>query len=111
MERGSGRSLPGYGHSYYSALGDYLIQVAKAAKEDYPGKAIRLYKTVIQKLIDGRGRENYKQAIGYMMRIRMLYQKQGQESEWHVYITRLRNENKGLRFKGKIGQARFVAGC
>jgi hypothetical protein len=97
MDRGSGRSLPGYGHSYYSAPGDYRIQVAKAAEEDYPGEAIRLYKTVIQKLIDGRGRENYKQAIGYMMRIRMLYQKQEQESEWQAYISSLRNENKGLR--------------
>ena len=97
MERGSGTSLPGYGHGYYSASGDYRIQVAKAAEEDYPGEAIRLYKSAIQKLIDGRGRENYKQAIGYMMRIRVLYRKQGQESEWHAYISSLRNENKGLR--------------
>lgn len=97
MERGSGRSFPGYGHSYYSAPGDYRIQVAKAAEEDYPGEAIRLYKSVVQKLIDGRGRENYQQAIGYMTRIRMLYQKQGQEPEWHAYITNLRNSNKSLR--------------
>jgi uncharacterized Zn finger protein len=97
MERGSGRSLPGYGHSYYSAQGDYRIQVAKAAEEDYPGEAIRLYKSVTQQLIDGRGRENYQQAIGYMMRIRMLYQKQGQEPEWHAFITNLRNSNKSLR--------------
>src|SRR6266851_4368480 len=97
MERGSGRSLPGYGHSYYSAPGDYRIQIAKAAEEDYPGEAIRLYKSVIQRLIDGRGRENYQQAIGYMMRIRMLYQKQEQEPEWHTYITNLRNSNKSLR--------------
>jgi uncharacterized Zn finger protein len=97
LERGSGRSLPGYGHSYYSAPGDYRIQVAKAAEADYPGEAIRLYKSVIQKLIDGRGRENYQQAIGYMMRIRMLYQKQGQEAEWDAYITNLRNSNKSLR--------------
>ena len=97
MEGGSGRSLPGYGHSYFSALGDYRIQVAKAAEEDYPEEAIRLYKRVIQKLIDGRGRENYQQAIGYMLRIRMLYQKQGQEVEWDAYITNLRNSNKSLR--------------
>ena len=85
MERGSGRSLPGYGHSSHSAPGDYRIQVAKAAEEEYPWEAVRLYKSVIQKLIDGRGRENYQQAIGYMMRIRMLYQKQGQEVEWDAY--------------------------
>jgi len=97
MESGSGRSLPGYGYSYYSAPGEYRLQVARAAEEDYPREAIRLYKSVIQKLIDGRGRENYQQAIGYMIRIRMLYQKQGQEPEWHAYITNLRNSNKSLR--------------
>jgi uncharacterized Zn finger protein len=97
MERGSGSNLPGYGYSYYSAPGDYRIQVAKAAEEDYPGEAIRLYKSVIQKLIDGRGRENYQQAIGYMMRVRTLYQKQGQEVEWDAYITNLRKGNKSLR--------------
>jgi uncharacterized Zn finger protein len=97
MERGSGRSLPGYGHSYYSTSGDYQIQVAKAAEEEYPGEAIRLYKSVIQKLIDDRGRKNYQQAISYMMRIRMLYQKQEQEPEWQAYITNLRNSNKSLR--------------
>ena len=97
MERGSGGNLPGYGYGYYSAPGDYRIQVAKAAEEDYPGEAIRLYKSVIQKLIDGRGRENYQQAIGYMMRIRTLYQKQGQEMEWDAYIANLRNSNKSLR--------------
>jgi uncharacterized Zn finger protein len=97
LERGSGGSLPGDGYNYYSPPGDYRIQVAKAAEEDYPGEAIRLYKIVIQKLIDGRGRENYQQAIGYMMRIRMLYQKQGQEPEWQAYITNLRNSNKSLR--------------
>jgi len=32
-----------------------------------------------------------------MMRIRMLYQKQGQEPEWHAYIANLRNSNKSLR--------------
>jgi len=56
-----------------------------------------LYKIVVQRLIDGRGRENYQQAIGHMMRIRMLYQKQGQEPEWQAYITTLRNSNKSLR--------------
>lgn len=70
---------------------------ATAAEEDYPGEAIRLYKNVIQKLIDGRGLENCQQAIDYMMRIRMLYQKQGQEPERHEFITNLRNSNKCLR--------------
>ena len=72
-------------------------QVAQAAEEEYPEEAIRLYKSVITKLIDGRGRENYQQATGYLMRVRRLYQKQGREPEWQAYITNLRNSNKSLR--------------
>ena len=30
-------------------------------------------KIVVQRLIDGRGRENYQQATGYLTRVRMLY--------------------------------------
>ena len=71
--------------------------MAKAAEERYPREAIRLYKSVIQKLIDGRGRENYQQATDFLMRVRLLYQKQGQEPEWHAYIAHLRNSNKSLR--------------
>ncbi len=71
--------------------------MAQAAEESYPDEAIKLYKSVIQRLIDGRGRENYQQATGYLTRVRRLYQKQGQESEWDAYITNLRNSNKSLR--------------
>jgi len=31
------------------------------------------------------------------MRVRLLYQKQGQEPEWQAYIAHLRNSNKSLR--------------
>jgi len=55
--------------------------VAQAAEESYPDEAIRLYKSVVQRLIDGRGRENYQQATGYLIRVRRLYQKQGREAE------------------------------
>jgi uncharacterized Zn finger protein len=95
MERTSSTSL--YGYNYRAFSSDYQIQVAKAAEERYPHEAIRLYKSVIQTLIDGRGRENYQQAIDFLMCVRLLYQKQGQEPEWHAYITNLRNSNKSLR--------------
>ncbi len=95
MERTPSTSF--YGYSYRAYSSDYQIQVAKAAEERYPGEAIRLYKGVIQKLISGRGRENYQQASGYLTRIKLLYEKQGQEPEWHAYITNLRNSNKSLR--------------
>jgi uncharacterized Zn finger protein len=97
MERASKSSYQGYGYRAEGAPSNYQAQVAKAAEERYPREAIRLYKSVIQKLIDGRGRENYQQATDFLMRVRLLYQKQGQEPEWHAYIAHLRNSNKSLR--------------
>ncbi len=95
MEQPSSSSPYGYG--YHSAPNRYQTQVAQAAEEHYPDDAIRLYQRVVQTLIDGRGRENYQQATGYLTRLRMLYQKQGQEPEWHAYIANLRNSNKSLQ--------------
>jgi hypothetical protein len=97
MERASKSSYQGYGYRAEGAPSNYQAQVAKAAEERYPHEAIRLYKSVIQKLIDERGRENYQQATDFLMRVRLLYQKQEQEPEWHAYIARLRNSNKSLR--------------
>ena len=97
MERTSKSSYQGYGYRSDGVPSAYQAQVAKAAEERYPREAIRLYKSVVQRLIDGRGRENYQQATGYLARIRLLYQKQEQEPEWHAYIAHLRNSNKSLR--------------
>ncbi|TME64489.1 MAG: hypothetical protein E6I59_06750 [Chloroflexi bacterium] len=97
MERAPRTSLYGYGYRAEGAPSHYQAQVAEAAEESYPDEAIRLYKSVVQRLIDGRGRENYQQATGYLARIRRLYQKQGREPEWQAYMATLRNSNKSLR--------------
>jgi len=97
LERAPRTSPYGYGYRPEPAPSHYQAQVAKAAEEHYPDEAIRLYKSVVQTLIDGRGRENYQQATGYLARVRQLYQKQGREAEWQAYITNLRNSNKSLR--------------
>ncbi|HEX6557587.1 MAG TPA: hypothetical protein VF026_32785 [Ktedonobacteraceae bacterium] len=97
MERAPRTSLYGYGYRAEAASNSYQVQVAQAAEESYPNEAIWLYKSVVQRLIDGRGRENYQQATGYLIRVRRLYQKQGREAEWNAYIANLRNSNKSLR--------------
>src|SRR5947209_3343234 len=97
MERAPRTSLYGYGYRPEAAASSYQARVAQAAEEPYPDEAIRLYKSVVQRLIEGRGRENYQQATGYLIRVRRLYQKQGRESDWDAYITNLRNSNKSLR--------------
>ena len=97
MERASTTSSYSYGYSTRFAPEKYQIQVAKAAEEPYPDEAIQLYKRMVERLINARGRENYQQAVGYLTQVKHLYEKQGRESEWNVYITALRNQNKSLR--------------
>jgi hypothetical protein len=95
MERLSNTSP--YGYSFRQAPNQYQLQVARAAEEHYPEDAIRLYKDAVEQLIEGRGRENYQQAVNYLARVKYLYEKQGHEAEWSEYTTALRNKNKGLR--------------
>jgi hypothetical protein len=97
MERMPRAQLYGYGYQSLAAASHYQAQVAQAAEESYPDEAIHLYKSVIRRLIDGRGRENYQQAAGYLTRVRGLYQKQEREPEWQTYITDLRGSHKSLR--------------
>lgn len=97
MEHASNASHYGYGYSTHFAPEKYQIHVAKAAEEPYPDEAIQLYKRMVERLINARGRENYQQAVGYVTQVKHLYRKQGRESEWNVYITALRNKNKSLR--------------
>jgi uncharacterized Zn finger protein len=97
MERTPRAPLYGYGYSAEGASSHYQAQVAEAAEESYPDEAIRLYKSVVKRLIDGRGRENYQQATGYLARVRRLYLTQEREAEWQAYMTTLRSNNKSLR--------------
>jgi uncharacterized Zn finger protein len=97
MERTPRTLLYGFGNQALAAPSHYQAQVAQAAEESYPDEAIRLYKSVVKRLIDGRGRENYQQAADYLVRIRRLYQKQEQEPEWQAYMANLRKSNKSLR--------------
>ncbi|HEX3641171.1 MAG TPA: hypothetical protein VHV10_07765, partial [Ktedonobacteraceae bacterium] len=97
MEHAPGTSPYGYGYRSGSGLSQYQAQVAQAAEEPYPDDAIRLYKSLAQKLIDARERESYRQAVSYLTRVRLLYQKQERELEWQAYIANLRNSNKDRR--------------
>ena len=88
-----------YDHGYRYKFATYAcqIQVANAAEEHYPDEALRLYKSNVERLIDAYKHENYQPALEYLLRVKLLYQKQGREPEWNAYITDLRNKNKSLR--------------
>lgn len=94
LERPAGNT---YRSSLYSPGGNYQTRVAQAAEESYPHEALRLYMSVVQQLIDGRGRDNYQRAADHLVRVKHLYQQQGQDAAWETYITNLRTSHKSLR--------------
>lgn len=73
------------------------IQVAKAAEKDRPEAALRIYQTTVDKLINSRGRDNYKTATHYLKRMRPLFQRLDQTEAWQTLIARIREKNRALR--------------
>ncbi|MFL5663813.1 MAG: SWIM zinc finger domain-containing protein [Ktedonobacteraceae bacterium] len=76
--------------------GSVAIDVARAAEESRPLKALEIYTQYIARLIEGRGRGNYNQACEYLKDVRSIYQKLGKQDLWANYIAELRERNKNL---------------
>jgi uncharacterized Zn finger protein len=81
---------------YGSANFNVGIEVAKAAEEKYPRRAIEIYQRYADTRIEWRGRDNYRTASQYLLSIRRLYQKMGKSNEWAAYIADLRERNAKL---------------
>jgi uncharacterized Zn finger protein len=73
------------------------VQVAEAAVKDYPREAIRLFEEQAERLIDGRSRGAYADAAQYLLRIRELYRRLGDEAGWTECISGLRDRHRRLR--------------
>jgi uncharacterized Zn finger protein len=82
------------------------IRVAQAAEEDRPREAITLYIEAVEQLIGARGRGNYAEAAGYLLRVREVYQRLGEVETWQRLISDLRNQNRRLRaLKDELNKA------
>jgi uncharacterized Zn finger protein len=79
---------------YHSPL---FIQVAQAAESSRPQESIRIYVDAARRLIQARGRENYTTAAGYLVRVRKLYKRLGEDKTWQALITDIRQQNSSLR--------------
>jgi len=84
-----------YGYTYndgygYYGFGDIALQVAKAAEETRPREAIELYRQRAERLIA-------QQACTFLAKMRVLYEKLGEEDAWTSYVTALREQNRNLR--------------
>ncbi len=75
---------------------DQLIRVAQAASETHPQAALDIYRQQAEILIEARGRDNYRQACAYLIRVRDLYRRLSQESVWTGFIAGLRERHRRL---------------
>jgi len=81
----------------WGRAGDRLaMQVARAAEEELPREAIRLYAEAAERLIAVRGRGNYATAATHLTRVRDIYRRIGEESIWETFIAELREKNRRL---------------
>jgi uncharacterized Zn finger protein len=72
-------------------------RVAQAAEAHRSQDAINLYLVMVEKLIAARGRDNYTTAAGYLVRVRTLYRRLGEEEYWQLFIADLRGQHRRLR--------------
>ena len=75
---------------------DQLIRVAQAASETHPQAALDIYRQQAERLIEVRGRDNYRQACAYLTRVRDLYRQMSRASEWTGFIAELRERYRRL---------------
>ena len=73
-----------------------LIRVAQAASETHPQAALDIYRQQAESLIEARGRDNYRQACAYLIRVRDLHQRLSEESVWTGFIAGLRERHRRL---------------
>ncbi len=77
--------------------GFYLeLAVAEAAEPEFPQIAIDIYLSVVESLIGFRGRGNYREAAELLIRVRELYRRQNNPTEWERYIADLRERHRRL---------------
>ena len=74
-----------------------LIRVAQAAEADHPRAALGIYRQRAEWAIAARGRANYQVAASYLLQVRDLHHRLGEEVTWETYIVRLREEHRRLR--------------
>jgi uncharacterized Zn finger protein len=77
--------------------GGRSLEVARAAEETRPEAALEIYRPAVERLITGQGRENYRQAVRLLLRMRALYQRLGQTEESDHYLADLRERFRRLR--------------
>ncbi|MDQ2786209.1 MAG: SWIM zinc finger family protein [Chloroflexota bacterium] len=85
-----------FGYPYLSGS-QTALTVAKAAEATRPKSAREIYQQHIESLIAGRNRESYRQACGYLVTVRELYDRLDDYEGWEQYLAGLREKYRTLR--------------
>jgi uncharacterized Zn finger protein len=72
------------------------IEVAQAAKKQYPQDAIRLFMREAERFINYRDRGNYSQAALCLREVRNIYHQLNDTASWQKLITDIRQQYKKL---------------
>ena len=72
------------------------IEVAQAAKKEYPQEAIRIFKNEAERFINDRNRGSYSQAALCLREIRDVHQQLNETESWQKLIADIRERYKRL---------------
>lgn len=72
------------------------IEVAQAAKKEFPHESIRLYLEAAARIMDSRDRGNYSLAAQYLREIRDIYRQSNDAPSWNKLIADIRERYKKL---------------
>ena len=75
---------------------DRLLRVAQAAAETHPQASIDIYRDQAERLVEARGRDNYRQACNYLTKIQGLYRQMSQKPAWTDFMAGFRERHRGL---------------
>jgi uncharacterized Zn finger protein len=73
------------------------LEIAKAAETSHPETALKIHRAEAERLIAGRGREQYKAACESLKHVLRLFKALGRQEDWTTYLATLRNQHRSLR--------------
>ncbi|MEZ4708092.1 MAG: SWIM zinc finger family protein [Caldilineaceae bacterium] len=82
--------------AYFSPV-SLRAKVAAAATASHPAAAIGIYLELAEESIAGKNRNSYADAANVLLKVRQIYQKQGQAKEWLAQIAQMRHQHRNLR--------------
>lgn len=73
------------------------MELAAKREKKHPEDALPIYQRQIEPVLDRKNNEAYKEALGFLRKIRELMAQLGRESEFAHYVSRLRAAHKAKR--------------